>query len=89
ITKAEYDELPPVVRADPYDALVGGTDVHARLAEEAPRWLRSGGWLVVEIGAKQAAAVSLLVRRTLGEVQTLEDLAGRPRVVLGRRAASQ
>jgi release factor glutamine methyltransferase len=85
VTEAEYEELPPEVRADPYEALVGGTEVHARLAEEAPAWLKPGGWLVVEIGASQAATVSLLMRRTFEEIQTIEDLAGRPRVVMGRR----
>jgi release factor glutamine methyltransferase len=84
VTEAEYAELPEEVRADPYEALVGGTDVHARLADEAPTWLRPGGWLVVEIGASQADDVSRLFRRTLEEVHALEDLAGRPRVVLGR-----
>ncbi len=84
VTEAEYAELPEEVRADPYEALVGGTDVHARLADEAPTWLRPGGWLVVEIGASQAEDVSRLFRRTLEEVHALEDLAGRPRVVLGR-----
>ena len=84
VTEAEYEELPDEVRADPYEALVGGTDVHARLAAEAPTWLRPGGWLVVEIGATQADDVSRLFRRTLEEVHALEDLAGRPRVVLGR-----
>ena len=84
ITPEEYQELPDVVRADPYEALVGGTDVHARLAAEAPKWLRPGGWLVVEIGASQSSKVSLILRRTLEEVQVIEDLARRPRVVLGR-----
>jgi release factor glutamine methyltransferase len=84
VTEAEYEELPEEVRADPYEALVGGTDVHARLADEAPSWLRPGGWLVVEIGTSQADDVSRLFRRTLEEVHALEDLAGRPRVVLGR-----
>ncbi|MEX2458133.1 MAG: putative protein N(5)-glutamine methyltransferase, partial [Actinomycetota bacterium] len=84
VTPEEYEELPAEVRADPYEALVGGTDVHARLAAEAPKWLRPGGWLVVEIGASQSSTVSLLLRRTLEEVQTIEDLARRPRVVIGR-----
>lgn len=86
VTREEYEDLPVEVRADPYEALVGGTQLHRRLAEEAPEWLGPGGWLVVEIGAAQSTEVSLVFRRTLEEVQVLEDLSRRPRVVMGRTA---
>jgi release factor glutamine methyltransferase len=86
VTREEYEELPAEVRAEPYEALVGGTDVHARLAEEAPGWLRPGGWLVMEIGALQGDPV----RRKLGErfhdVEVFPDLAGKHRVIRGRFA---
>src|SRR5439155_23439821 len=35
----DYDTLSVEVRAEPYDALVGGTRVHRRLVEAAPAWL--------------------------------------------------
>ncbi|HET6771134.1 MAG TPA: peptide chain release factor N(5)-glutamine methyltransferase [Actinomycetota bacterium] len=84
VTKAEYEELPVEVRAEPYEALVGGTDVHHLLAEEAPNWLRPGGWLVVEIGASQAGEVGRLLDERFADVEALPDLAGRDRVVRGR-----
>jgi release factor glutamine methyltransferase len=84
VTRDEYDELPVEVRAEPYEALVGGTDLHRRLAEVAPKWLRPGGWLVVEIGASQAEEVRGLLERGFEEVEVLPDLAGRSRVVRGR-----
>lgn len=84
VTKAEYEELPAEVRAEPYEALVGGTDVHRLLAEEAPNWLRPGGWLVVEIGASQAGEVGRLLDQRFADVEALPDLAGRDRVVRGR-----
>jgi release factor glutamine methyltransferase len=83
----DFDSLPPEVKADPYEALVGGTDIHARLADVAPMWLRPGGWLLVEIGADQADAVRELFRDRLLEVEVLQDLAGRDRVIRGRTAA--
>jgi len=85
VTDAEYGSLPRNVRADPRAALVGGTDVHARLVDGAAEWLAPGGWLVVEIGATQGADVRALFERSLDGVEVLPDLAGRDRVVRGRR----
>jgi release factor glutamine methyltransferase len=87
VTRDEYEDLPPEVRAEPYEALVGGTDVHGRLADLAMRWLKPGGWLVVEIGAAQGPDVRGLMERGLEDVAVLPDLAGRDRVVRGRRPA--
>lgn len=86
VTRAEYDSLPTEVQAEPYEALVGGTDVHRRLAEDAPTWLRPGGWLVLEVGAAQGADVRALLEGRFDPVEVLPDLAGRDRVVRGRLA---
>ncbi len=85
VTEAEYVSISPDVLADPRTALVGGTEVHARLVEAAAEWLTPGGWLVVEIGATQGDAVRASFERTLVDVVVLPDLAGRDRVVRGRR----
>jgi release factor glutamine methyltransferase len=84
VTREEYESLPREVRAEPYEALVGGTDVHRRLAAEAPAWLRPGGWLVVEVGAAQGSEVRDLLAARFDRVEVLPDLAGRDRVVRGR-----
>jgi release factor glutamine methyltransferase len=84
VAREEYESLPAEVKAEPYEALVGGTDVHARLVAEAPPWLRPGGWLVVEIGAGQGEDVRRLFDGW-EQIEILPDLAGRPRVVRGRR----
>ena len=84
VTREEYDDLPEEVRAEPYTALVGGTDVHRGLADEAPGWLRTGGWLVVEIGASQGDEVAELLGGAFDAVEVLPDLSGRDRVVRGR-----
>ena len=81
----EYEDLPPEVKAEPYEALVGGTEVHGRLAELALRWLKPGGWLVVEIGSAQGREVRGLMERGLEDVAVFSDLAGHDRVVRGRR----
>ena len=87
VSRDEYEALPPEVRAEPYEALVGGTDVHRRLAEAAPGWLRAGGWLVMEIGDEQAEEVRDVLAARFESVDVLPDLAGRDRVVRGRLAA--
>jgi release factor glutamine methyltransferase len=84
VTREEYDDLPEEVRAEPYEALVGGTDLHRRLAAEAPRWLGPGGWLAVEIGESQGAEVAAILEGPFRDVEVLADLAGRDRVVRGR-----
>jgi release factor glutamine methyltransferase len=84
VTKEEYEDLPEEVRADPYEALVGGIDVYERLLDEATHWLAPGGWLVVEIGSTQGKEVSELFASVLQEVEVAPDLAGRSRIVVGR-----
>ena len=83
VTPEEYAALPAEVRAEPYEALVGATGAHRRLAEDAPAWLRPGGWLVVEIGASQGDEVRDLLASRFEGVEVLPDLAGRDRVVRG------
>lgn len=84
VTREEYDDLPGEVKAEPYEALVGGTDVHRRLAGAAPAWLRPGGWLVVEIGESQGVEVAALLADRFEAVEVLPDLTGRDRIVRGR-----
>jgi release factor glutamine methyltransferase len=85
VTESEYESLSRDVLADPRIALVGGTELHARLVDVATEWLAPGGWLVVEIGATQGDEVRAMFERTLTDVEVLPDLAGRDRVVRGRR----
>jgi release factor glutamine methyltransferase len=79
-------DLASEVLADPASALFGGPDVYRRLFAEALEWLRSGGEVVVEIDDDAAATVVDLARASgFAEVRVVPDLAGRPRVVRGRR----
>ncbi|HYU58651.1 MAG TPA: peptide chain release factor N(5)-glutamine methyltransferase [Actinomycetota bacterium] len=88
VSAAEYADLPPEVRADPREALVGGTEVHRRLAAAARDWLLPGGALVMEIGASQAEEVrSILADTGYAQIEILPDLALRDRVA-GARTGS-
>ena len=56
------------------------------IALGATEWLRPGGWLVLEIGSAQGAAVAeLLTEAGLVQVEVRADLAGRDRIALARR----
>ena len=83
VTREEYAALPAEVRAEPYEALVGTTDVVGRLIEEAPAWLAPGGWLTLEIGASRGEEVRGRMVDRFDRVEVLPDLAGRDRVVRG------
>lgn len=76
------------LRFEPQHALVAGHDGLAALAcivADAPAWLASGGWLLVEHGYDQAEAVAALFTRAgYVEVATDHDLGGNPRVTFGR-----
>lgn len=84
------DLAPDVRRFEPQSALIAGlTGMEALLAviEDAPQHLKPEGWLVLEHGWKQGAAVrEQLVRRGFTHVRSHADLAGRERVTEGRLA---
>jgi release factor glutamine methyltransferase len=62
-----------------------GLDAIRAIAVTAPRWIRAGGWLVLEIGADQGAAVAeLLAAGAYEAVEIRPDLAGRDRVAVAR-----
>ena len=84
VPEDEIDDLPAEVRADPRLALAGGTEIQRRLAEQAPRWLRSGGTLAVEIDARRGEELTDLLSPRFARVRLERDLAGRDRVVLAR-----
>ena len=70
----------PALRHEPSSALVSGTDGLddiRRIVQDAPAHLAEGGWLLLEHGHDQAAAVrELLAARGFAEVQSRDDLAG-------------
>ncbi|MCW3095417.1 MAG: [protein release factor]-glutamine N5-methyltransferase [Chthonomonadaceae bacterium] len=90
IPSAEIAGLAPEVRdAEPRLALDGGPDgleCYRRLAVQALKALRPGGWLAVEVGRGQAPDVATLwLAAGWQEVNARRDLAGIERVVCGRK----
>ena len=77
------------LRFEPQSALVAGPeglDALRDIVRGAPSHLNPGGWLLVEHGLGQDAAVRGLLREAgFDEIHTWPDLAGIPRVAGGRR----
>ena len=75
------------LRFEPRDALVAGTDgldALRRIVPAAPSHLVRGGWLCVEHGHDQQAAVrDLFLEHGFQDIETAPDLAGMPRVTCG------
>jgi release factor glutamine methyltransferase len=89
VGQGELAELQPeIARHEPRTALVAGADgleTIATVAAPATAALEPGGALALEVGAGQAGPVAeLLLDLGFFQVEGRQDLAGIPRVVLGR-----
>ncbi len=85
----EYAALPPGVKIyEPQMALLAGQtglEFYEKLVYSASSHLKKNGWLLLEIGAKQAESVSTLMNMLYEHVEVRADYAGLFRVVKGRR----
>jgi release factor glutamine methyltransferase len=86
IPTGEILQLPPEVRDyEPLTALDGGGDglrFFKAIAQGAPDFLVEGGWLLLEMGQGQAAAVTgILQERGFAHIDIIPDYAGVKRVV--------
>jgi len=76
------------VRFEPLSALVADDQGLADLRfiiHTAPQWLQPGGWLLLEHGWQQGAAVrTMMMQHNYQMVSTVDDYGGNPRVTLGQ-----
>jgi release factor glutamine methyltransferase len=91
IAEAEFaDLMPEVSRHEPRMALMSDEDglYHTRrILEEAPTWLRPGGWLLVELSAF-AAERARTIAEAVGcwtDIRTAHDLSKVERVLIARK----
>lgn len=92
IAEPELESLPDeVARFEPLRALVSGPtgrEAIDTIIPEALDWLEPAGALVLELAPNQAAAAADLARSVGFEsVEVRQDLAGRDRVLVARRAS--
>jgi len=88
---APTDAASPELASEPRAALYAGADgldIIRRLIAAAPRRLRPGGQLLIEIAQAQSDAVLELARSAgFAAVQVVPDLAGIPRALVAQRGA--
>ena len=81
----DLKNLQAEVQTEPQLALDGGNDgldFYRRIISDAPKFLRNGGLLAVEIGINQASAVkNLFERANFVDIEILNDLSGIERVI--------
>jgi release factor glutamine methyltransferase len=91
VSESEFARLADEVRRhEPRQALVAGptgTEVIARLIDQAAERLVDGGYLLIEISPMIAAAVRSMFEQSadFNRLEMLRDLAGHARVVVARR----
>ena len=91
VSESDWQTLPRDIREyEPREALLGGMDGLALLgpmAREAHRYLRPGGWLVLEVGLGQAEPVRELLHNVgaYDRLELLRDFQGIDRVVRVQR----
>ena len=90
VGKREMRDLPDeIVRFEPEESLTDysrdGLGLLGRVVEEAPRWLRPGGWLLVEVSPDRSRSVATVLRRGgFDDVRSTKGPVPVSRVVLGR-----
>ena len=90
LTDAWYEETERDVKAEPMNALVGGgrdgLDIIRRIISQAPDYLSPDGYLAIECDYRQIEICGrLLETEGFSDIASRKDLAGKERVVYGRR----
>ena len=90
IATREIETLTEDVRIhDPYIALDGledGLHFYREITQQSMNYIKSGGWLLYEIGCTQAHDVSdIMSEYGYSNIKVIKDLAGLDRVVMGQR----
>lgn len=90
IDHSEAESLAPeVINHDPHVALFAGgngLDAYRSILKNIDRWLKPGGWVILETGYQQAQQVANLTNGAgLTVVEIRNDLAGHPRSVMAQK----
>jgi release factor glutamine methyltransferase len=88
VSEKEWEHLSEEIKKhEPKIALVpgeSGLEILQQLIEQAPDYLRSGGYLCLEIGFGQKEKIISFYGSVWGNLQFVDDLNGIPRVVCAR-----
>jgi len=85
ISRSEMNSLQPEIMYEPMEALYGGIDglkFYKWFAENVRKYLKKGGYLIVEVGYNQAEKVKgILEKNNLNVVRVTKDYSGHKRVI--------
>ena len=88
VPSATIDQLSPEVKNEPRLALDGGSDgldLIQRIITEAPLYLESGGYLILEADPSQMETITALLKsNSFSDLVLHQDLAGQNRVIVGK-----
>lgn len=94
VSQSEYDELPATVKDhEPQGALLSGpngTEIIARILNDAPAHLHPSGQLIIELSPMIAAACADLAEKAgqYADIKLIKDLAGHQRILTMRYSSS-
>ena len=91
VPRAEWERLPREIKAfEPPGALLGGEDgldLIRPLIRQAQHYVTAGGWVLLEVGDRQAPQVTAFTEATgaYDRIESIKDFSGVERVVRARR----
>lgn len=86
ISRKEMNEISPFVKNEPVLALLGGEsglDFYECIYKNSPSHLNEEGYILVEIGCKQAEAVKNIIMKydVYDNIEVIKDINGKDRVI--------
>jgi len=80
----EVKDFEPIVALDGGE---DGFDFHRKIISRCPKYLRRGGWLLLEVGQGQAGEVSEMLEKTgrFSPIERIQDLSGIERVLKAQK----
>lgn len=92
IRRSEIETLQPEVKCQPHIALDGGEDgldFYRLIADNAAKYLTSGGALFLEIGYDQREEVTALLGKDFTNIACVKDYGGNDRVIFAEKKTTE
>lgn len=88
IPKSQKNNLQKELEFEPYDALFTddeeGVEFYQKIINQAPAYLKKGGYLAFEVGINQYKTVISMFEKDFQDIEIIKDLAGIERVICAK-----
>lgn len=88
IPKSQKNNLQKELEFEPYDALFTddeeGVEFYQKIINQAPAYLKKGGYLAFEVGINQYKTVISMFEKSFQDIEIIKDLAGIERVICAK-----